>query len=66
MPGTSSGAFAAAMVAAPPESEWPTMTAGPPRWRVTAIRSPATSVRVIEGQPRLESPCPRRSTLATR
>ena len=72
MPLTSSGSMAAAMVAAPPEMECPTMTAGPPRWRISASRSPATSVRVMASlpvtdfQPMLDSPCPRRSALATR
>ncbi|MGE5291959.1 MAG: hypothetical protein ACM3ML_33205 [Micromonosporaceae bacterium] len=32
MPLTRSGAIAAAMVAAPPDSECPAMTAGPPRY----------------------------------
>jgi hypothetical protein len=39
MPLTRSGAVAAAMVAAPPDRECPTMTAGPPRKLLTiAIR----------------------------
>jgi hypothetical protein len=66
MPVISSGASAAAMVAAPPEMEWPTRVAGPPRWRISATRSPAMSVRVYDGHAALDSPQPRRSAEATR
>ena len=40
---TRSGFVAAAIVVAPPENDWPTITAGPPSFRMTAIRSPAVS-----------------------
>src|SRR6516162_6974425 len=50
----------------PPEMECPAMTAGPLSWPISAARSPAMSVRVIDAQPMLDSPCPRRSALATR
>ncbi len=45
-PVMTSGASAAAMVAAPPLMDWPTTTAGPPRCRTRATRSPAMSVRL--------------------
>jgi len=56
------------MVAAPPDSEWPAMTAGPsPRCLISAARSPATPVREIDFQsPMLDSPCPRMPAAATR
>jgi hypothetical protein len=38
-PRTSAGASAAAATAEPLAKEWPSTTAGPPRWRISAMRS---------------------------
>ena len=44
--GGGAATVAAEIVAAPPLIDWPMMTAGPPRWRTSATRSPPMSVRL--------------------
>ena len=46
------GGYHAMGSAAPPETECPMSTAGPPRWRITASRSPAASRPRRSSKPR--------------
>jgi hypothetical protein len=66
IPRTSAGACAAAAIAEPLAKEWPIITAGPPRWRISARTSAPMLVWVWEAQRVLDWPCPRMSMVAIR
>ena len=63
------GSRAAAMVAAPPENDWPTRTAGPPRWRMSCqqiaggigagVRGPARARLPVSAQVDVRHPVTR-------